>query len=68
MDSEGTNGAVGTRPETGRFKLPLYLRVPLLPVLGVEALLRQLANRLTSEGFPSLSLNFLLEIIITCDN
>lgn len=36
------------------FKLPLYLSLPLLPLLGVEALLRQLANRLTADGFPSL--------------
>ena len=36
------------------FKLPLYLRVPMLPALGLEALLRRLANRLTDDGFPSL--------------
>ena len=34
------------------FRLPLYLQVPLLPLLGVEALLRRLANRITAEGFP----------------
>ena len=37
------------------FKLPLYLQVPLLPLLAVETLLRQLANRLTADGFPQLS-------------
>ena len=36
------------------FKLPLYLQLPLLPLLGVEALLKHLANRLTAAGFPGL--------------
>ena len=36
------------------FKLPLYLKLPLLPVVLVEALLQRLANQLTSAGFPSL--------------
>ena len=31
------------------FRLPLYLKLPLLPVLGVEALLRHLANRMAAE-------------------
>ena len=34
------------------FRLPLYLRLPFLPALGVEAMLRNLANRLTAAGFP----------------
>ena len=35
--------------------MPLYLRLPLLPVFFVEALLRKLANQLTAAGFPSLT-------------
>ena len=34
------------------FRLPLYLKVPLLPIIGVEALLQKLANRLTAAGYP----------------
>jgi hypothetical protein len=37
------------------FKLPLYLKLPLLPVVITEALLQKLANQLTSDGFPSLT-------------
>jgi hypothetical protein len=36
------------------FRLPLYLQLPLLPLLGIEALLRRLANKLTSDSFPAL--------------
>ena len=35
------------------FRLPLALRVVLLPLLGVEALLRQLASQLTAKGFDA---------------
>ena len=35
------------------FRLPLFLRVVCLPMLGVEALLQRLANRLTAAGFPA---------------
>ena len=31
--------------------MPLYLKLPLLPLLGVEALLKRLADALASEGF-----------------
>lgn len=37
------------------FKLPLYLKLPLLPIVITEALLQKLANQLTTDGFPSLS-------------
>ena len=49
--------AAGDALAEGRrgFRLPLYLKVPLLPLLGVEALLQRLANKLTARGFPSLS-------------
>ena len=34
------------------FKLPLHLQLPLLPFLGVEALLKRLAKREDLLGFP----------------
>jgi len=34
------------------FHLPFFLTVPLLPALGIEALLRKLAQRLTEKGYP----------------
>ena len=36
------------------FRLPLYLKLPLLPIVIAEALLQRLANQLTSQGFPVL--------------
>lgn len=35
------------------FKLPMILKIPFLPMLGIEALLQELADRMNSqEGFP----------------
>jgi len=36
------------------FKLRLHLKLPILPVVLVQALLQRLANQLTSADFPSL--------------